>query len=96
MPAWKIQLTSRAQHDLDAIKKENPAYYPSLIEDIQSLAKNPFPKPPKGKKLRGRSGVLWRLRSGDYRAIYRPKPPKAIILLCLVARKDLERLLKHF
>ena len=96
MPAWEIRLTSRAQHDLDSIKKQDPSGYPPLIQDIRSLAQNPFPKPPKGKKLRGKSGILWRLRSGDYRGIYRPQPPKAIIVLCLVARKDLDRLLKRF
>lgn len=95
MPAWQVQLASRAQHELDSIEKRDPFQYPRLIQDIRSLVRNPFPKPPLGKKLRGRSGILWRLRSGDYRVIYRPMPPKAIIALCLVARKDLDRLLKN-
>lgn len=95
MPAWQVQLSSRAQRDLDCIERRDPSRYPRLIQDIRSLARNPFPRPPLGKKLRGRSGILWRLRSGDYRVIYRPMQPEAIIVLCLVARKDLARLLRN-
>ncbi|NCD35335.1 MAG: type II toxin-antitoxin system RelE/ParE family toxin [Spartobacteria bacterium] len=75
-------------------KLKNPcrAYPPhfknKIIEAIHHLASNPFP--PLSKKLAGREA--WRIRVGDYRAIYEIHANELIVLVLDVAhRKDIYR-----
>jgi len=89
-------LTKTAQRELDEIKNENPRDYDNIISDIKDLQNKPFPRSPKGKKIYGKNGILWRLRSGDYRILYRPFARGSLIILRIILRKDLEHLLKHF
>jgi len=42
-----------------------------IIPDIKSLSTNPFPSRSGIKKLKGFKPPLYRLRSGDYRVLYR-------------------------
>ena len=92
----KIFLTKTAQDELDEIKIEKPKDYGNIIFDIKNLQKEPFPRPPKGKKIRGKNGAFWCLRSGVYRTIYRQLNKDSLIILRVILRKYLERILKQF
>jgi len=52
------------------------------------LLKTPPWPPGKVKKLRGRD--YWEIKSGDFRAIFRPHK-KTVIVLRIVNRRDLEK-----
>ena len=61
---YEILLERRAEKDL---KKLPSVLFQRVIEKIQSLAENP--KPQGSRKITG-SKNDWRIRIGDYRAIY--------------------------
>jgi len=63
------------------------------LHELQALGENPFPGPPKSKRLVGFKVPTFRLRIGDYRAVYRIIE-NVILILALVARKDLERIIR--
>jgi mRNA-degrading endonuclease RelE of RelBE toxin-antitoxin system len=64
-----------------------------ILHELQALGENPFPGPPKSKRLVGFKVPTFRLRIGDYRAVYRIIED-VILILALVARKDLERIIR--
>ncbi|TGL75331.1 type II toxin-antitoxin system RelE family toxin [Leptospira yasudae] len=63
MSEYSVLLTKFAAKQLDKLPE---TIADSLIEMIQSLAKNP--RPVGAKKLKGRDG--FRVRKGDYRILY--------------------------
>jgi mRNA-degrading endonuclease RelE of RelBE toxin-antitoxin system len=66
-----------------------------ILQELQALGKNPFPAPPKSKRLVGLKVPTFRLRIGDYRAVYRIIDD-VIVILAIVARKDLDRIIRRF
>jgi len=69
-----------------------------LLVDMESLAADPLPGPPKVlpgppkvKKLRGHD--LYRLRTGDYRSIFELRGTKVVVLR-IVGRSELDRILR--
>ena len=70
------------------------AYTALVVGDTSHLKTEPFPAPPKGKKLRGLNGVFWRLRVGAYRMRYRPIEPKTLFILRVIPRRELDRALR--
>jgi mRNA-degrading endonuclease RelE of RelBE toxin-antitoxin system len=92
---WRVELTARAQKDLDNLKERSPRDYGPLISDLKSIKENPFQKPPKVKKIKGQNGSFWRLRTGDFRTLYRIQSHGVISILTIVPRKELERVLKN-
>ena len=61
--SYEVFILRRAQKELAGLPKTD---YERMLEAIMALAENP--RPAGCKKLTGREG--WRIRSGDYRAIY--------------------------
>lgn len=61
--SYEVFILRRAQKELAALPKTD---YERMRDAITALAENP--RPAGCKKLTGREG--WRIRSGDYRAIY--------------------------
>jgi mRNA-degrading endonuclease RelE of RelBE toxin-antitoxin system len=88
---FEIQLTSSAVDDLDRIPKISKK---KIIASIQKLSTDPFSSSPNIKKLKGFKPPVYRIRSGDFRALYRVHE-KTIIILRVLDRKDLERIIKR-
>jgi mRNA interferase RelE/StbE len=88
---FEIQLTSSAVDDLDSIPEISRK---KMIDSIQKLSSDPFPSGPNIKKLKGFKPPIYRIRSGDFRVLYRIQD-KMIIILRLIDRKDLERIIKR-
>jgi len=87
----EIQLTSSAVDDLDCIPEISKK---KIITSIQKLSRDPFSPSPNVKKLKGFKPPIYRIRSGDFRVLYRMYD-KAIIILRVIDRKDLERIIKR-
>jgi len=71
---YKIYLLPQAQKDLDAFKGK---IFKQLENKIASLSKNP--RPPGSVKLTAEEG--YRLKSGNYRIIYRIEDKEKIIFI---------------
>jgi len=93
-PAWAIRLSAHAARDLEHLRKHDPALHGQLVQALLHLKTDPFPAPPKGKKLRGLNGMFWRLRVGAYRILYRPIEPQTLFILRVIPRRELERALR--
>ena len=61
---YRVQIRRRAQKQLNRIQEEHRE---RIIEAVYALSKDP--RPHNSRKLEGREG--YRLRVGDYRALYR-------------------------
>lgn len=84
---WEIDFAPKAERQL---AKFDPPTRLQILTDLLSLKEDPYPPPPKGKKLKGFKDPTYRFRSGDYRAIYRVFGSK-IVIGSVFHRKDLER-----
>jgi len=89
--ALTIHLAQSAAGDLEAIpdKLRN-----QIVEAIKSLAERPLSSGSTTKRLKGFKPPLYRLRSGDYRVLYRVQG-SAILVMRIIDRKDLERTIKR-
>jgi mRNA interferase RelE/StbE len=88
---FNIQLTKTAAGDLDSIPDDLRR---KITENIKILSTNPFLFGSSIKKLRGLKPPLYRLRSGDYRVLYRVKD-EIVTIMRIIDRKDLERIIKR-
>jgi mRNA interferase RelE/StbE len=88
---FTVRLARSAAADLDAIPERLRSH---IVEAIGSLADNPFPTGSSIKKLKCFKPPLYRLRSGDYRVLYRIQG-SAILIMKIIARKGLERTIKR-
>jgi len=88
---YSLQLTRAAHRDL----KDLPVkIQKQIVSDLKLLLSNPHPQGNKIKKLKGFGFSLFRLRSGDYRVLYRIDA-KEITLLRIIDRKMLDRILSQ-
>jgi mRNA-degrading endonuclease RelE of RelBE toxin-antitoxin system len=87
---FDIQLTFSAIDDLDCIPE---ARQKIVIASIKKLSSNPFAPSTNIKKLKGFKPPIYRIRSGDFRVLYRVHD-KTIIIMRVIDRKDLERVVK--
>lgn len=91
---WAVCLAAHAARDLERLQQQDPAMHQQLALVLRHLPTEPFPAPPRGKRLRGMNGVFWRLRVGAYRVLYRPIEPRTLYILRIIPRRELERALR--
>lgn len=72
----------RAQRDLEELEQRNAL---RILDDLEILVTPPWP-PGKVKKLRGHD--YWEIKTGDFRAIFRPQG-KTVVVLRVINRRDL-------
>jgi mRNA interferase RelE/StbE len=83
---YRVDLDSRAQKDLDRLQGSNLR---RMFEALQALEGNP--RPAGHRKLRGADDV-YRLRIGDYRAVYTiDDAAKVVKVWRVLHRKDIYR-----
>ncbi|MBI5624809.1 MAG: type II toxin-antitoxin system RelE/ParE family toxin [Elusimicrobia bacterium] len=91
MPSREVFFSPRSRRDLKAL---SPRDQESILSDIEALStQSNLPAPPKVKKLKGIPN-LHRLRTGDFRTIFRLEST-GIFVLRVIPRKELERTLSH-
>jgi mRNA-degrading endonuclease RelE of RelBE toxin-antitoxin system len=86
-----VQLTRAATKDLDRLSDGLRA---AIVQDLYALCTDPIGRPPRIKRLRGCGGPVYRLRSGEYRIVYRVDA-ELITVLRVMNRRDLERALRQ-
>ena len=84
-----IELAPRALRDLKGLPAQHAS---AILSDLEILKSLPWPGPPKVKRLQGTPYT--RLRTGEFRSIVLREGQKVVVLR-VVARKDLERVLKN-
>ena len=89
MNEYSLQLTKQARSDLLRLSVQ---LQKQIARDIGPLATNPFPQGTRIKKLKGFAFPLYRLRSGDFRVLYRIDGSQ-ITLMRVIDRKMLDRIL---
>jgi len=87
---FDIQLTYSAVDDLGCVPEDRRI---KIIASIKKLSSNPFAPSPNIKKLKGFKPPIYRIRSGDFRVLYRVHD-KTIIIMRVIDRKDIERVVK--
>jgi len=87
----RIELTRAATKDLDRLPGSSRD---QVLADVRTLQSDPLGSPPRVKRLRGFGIPLHRLRSGDYRVLYR-LDADVVTVMRIVDRKDLERQLRQ-
>jgi len=88
---YSIQLTKQAESDLESLSIR---LQKQISTDIETLANNPLPHRSRIKKLKGFAFPLFRLRSGDFRILYRIDG-KQVTLMRVIDRKLLDRILSR-
>lgn len=89
MPSRRLFFSPRSRRDLKALSRRDQE---AILSDIESLSVGTgLPTPAKVKKLKGVQN-LHRLRTGEYRTIFR-LAPGGLFILRIVPRKELERTL---
>jgi mRNA interferase RelE/StbE len=78
---WRLEIDPRAFKELEAIGKHNAA---RILKALNRLAVDPYGMP-NVKALRG--GECYRLRVGDYRAIYVLRGRELLVLVVKVAHR---------
>ena len=91
MGPFKIILTAHAIADLERVPEAERA---RLHVDIRDLQTSPFPQGTRIKRLKGYRPPLYRLRSGEYRVLYRVRG-NSITVLRVIDRKILERVIRR-
>ena len=85
-PVWRVELSSAAARDLDAIRRP---MFDRIREAIDALADDPRPR--SAAKLSG-AEQLWRIRVGDYRIVYQVNGKQLLLLVVKVGnRRDIHR-----
>jgi len=88
---FSIQLTLSAVDDLNIIPEKPKA---KIIASIKKISSNPFLDKAHIKKLKGFKPPIYRIRSGDYRVLYRVQE-NTIYIMSVLDRKNLERITKR-
>lgn len=87
MPAaYRVDLTRAARKQLGGLPSSARS---RIVLALQLLAETP--RPPRAVKLVGRDDQ-WRIRTGDYRVIYRVEDERLLVLVIKIGhRKDVYR-----
>ena len=85
--SWAVELSPHAERQL---RKLDPAIRLQILTALQTLGRDPFPAPPLSKKLKGFKVATFRLRTGEYRAVYRAEG-RTVTVGAVFHRRDLVR-----
>lgn len=89
---YKITFNPSAERDIEKFAVPEAIQLVKNIKSYLEISPFPFGKS-RLKKLRGYSPLLYRLRSGDFRAYYRILLGE-VVILAITHRKDSEKILK--
>lgn len=79
---YTVELSATAWKQLAAIDRVTQT---RIRERLEALAENPHP--PGAKKLQGREGDSWRIRIGDYRAVYTVENDRLYVLVVRIGHR---------
>jgi mRNA-degrading endonuclease RelE of RelBE toxin-antitoxin system len=85
-----VELSPRAFADISAVSRDVGA---RILRKLRELEENPFSRGDTVKQLQGFETPTYRLRIGDYRAIYRVRRT-VVAVLRIIHRSELDRALR--
>ena len=91
MNRFRVVLTEHAVADLEEVAKERRE---QIQRDLKTLQTSPLPSGTQIKRLKGFRPPIYRLRSGDFRVLFRIREDKVTVLR-VIDRKLLERVIKR-
>jgi mRNA-degrading endonuclease RelE of RelBE toxin-antitoxin system len=91
MNRFQVVLTEHAIADLEEISRE---VREKVQRDLKNLQTSPLPSGTQIKRLKGFRPPIYRLRSGNFRVLYRIREGEVTILR-VIDRKILERIIKR-
>jgi len=91
MSRFQVVLTEHAITDLEEVSQE---IREQIQRDLKTLQTSPLPSGTQIKRLKGFRPPIYRLRSGDFRVLYRIREGKVTVLR-VIDRKLLERVIKR-
>jgi mRNA interferase RelE/StbE len=80
--SYQVELAPRAQRELDELPAREVA---RVARALFALADNPRPRG--ARKLAGTAAPMWRIRIGDYRAIYSVSDAARRVIVLRIARR---------
>ena len=91
MSRFQVVLTEHAIADLEEVSKEIRG---QIQRDLKTVQKSPLPSGTQIKRLKRFRPPIYRVRSGDFRVLYRIREDKVTVLR-VIDRKLLERIIKR-
>lgn len=91
MTPYQVQLTQAAPKDVDRLSQPTQD---RIVLALQGLMDNPLEAPPKVKRLKGFSFPIFRIRTGDFRILYRIDK-QTVTVMRIINRKDLEKVVRQ-
>jgi len=88
--SFTVEISPHAQRDFAELSSDVAA---RITRKMAELERHPFPRGDTVKQLQGYEPPMYRLRIGDYRAIYRIYGT-TILVLRVVHRSELDRALR--
>ena len=89
--SFRVNFTPTAEKDFRSLPKPIQT---SALRQIKTLETNITPDGNRIKKLKGIKGTFYRLRIGDYRAVFEVEG-KQVTILRVIDRKDLDRIVSR-
>ncbi len=89
MAKYAAELSPRAVEDIHA---RSPDVAARILRKLRELEDSPFPRGDTIKHLKGFETPTYRLRIGDYRAVYRISGT-VVVILRIIPRSELDRAL---
>ena len=83
----QVFLSEKAQRDLDAFSDKIAN---QILADCARLADNPIPDGKRVKKLQGFKEPLYRLRTGDYRVVFKRSGAR-IDIVSVLSKPDFQK-----
>ena len=90
MAKYTADLSPRALEDIQA---RSPDVAARILRKLRELEDSPFPRGDTIKQLKGFETPTYRLRIGDYRAVYRISGT-VVVILRIIPRSELDRALR--
>lgn len=90
MADLELHWTRHAQRDVDGL---TPDVRDGVLSDLWTLPAAPYPSGVRIKKLKGFVPPLYRLRSGDFRVLYRIEG-ETVLVMRVIDRALLDRVLR--
>lgn len=90
MPTHAVELSPRALEDLRAFSHDVTE---RILKKLRELEERPFPRGDTVKQLQGFESPTYRLRIGDYRAVYRSRGT-IVVIVRIIHRSELDRALR--
>ena len=91
MDKFQVRIPPAAARDLDQLDDK---LVQKILEEMDVLKENPFPKGKLIRKIKGKSANFYRLRVGNHRVFYSLED-QSVVVLKVIDKKNAARFIKN-